>query len=195
MKGPCGNGENRNGPTTVPPVSTDDMAVDGREDEVADVARRAAMAASAKRQQVRDGGDAPTAEDVDQSMLTRIGAALERIEYRCSNFSGAMLFRGADAQPIVSLMPDFGSEEAKRTINRVATAVRMQYDLLADSSLGAYRDSVISTERGAVLVNVIGDDLLIVAVAGSPPDVGPAWIAISGERAEIREAAAKLFGS
>ena len=171
------------------------MAVDGREDEVADVARRAAMAASAKRQPQREAADPPTADDVDQGMLTRIGAALERIEYRCSNFSGAMLFRGADAQPIISLMPDFGSEEAKRTISRVATAVRMQHDLLADSSLGAYRDSIISTDRGAVLVNVIGEDLLIVAVAGSPPDVGPAWVAIAAERAEIREAAEKLFGN
>jgi hypothetical protein len=169
------------------------MAMDGREDEVADVARRAAMAASAKRQQVRDAGDAPTVEDVDDTMLSRIGTALERIEYRCANFSGAMLFRGSDAQPIVSLLPDFGSEEARRTISRVATAVRMQFDLLADSSLGAYLDSVISTERGAVLVNMIDQDMLIVAVAGSPPDVGPAWNAIAAERSEIREAAAKLF--
>ena len=166
---------------------------DDREDEVADVARRAAMAASARQKLLRESGSDFSAGDVSNDMLDRLGAALERIEASSPMFTGAMLFRGPDATPLVSLLPDFGSEESRRTLTRAATAVRMQYDLLADSSVGAYIDSIISTERGAVLILVLGEDLLIISLAGSPPDVGPVWRAIAGERAEISWCAANFF--
>lgn len=166
---------------------------DAREDEVADVARRAAMAASARRSMARDVDDGMSLGDVDDAMMNRLGLALERVESECSNFGGAMLFRGPDAMPLVSLLPDFGAEEARRTLIRVATAVRMQFDLLEDSSLGSYVDSLTSTARGALLARAIGDDLLVVSIAGSPPDVAPAWRAMGSERPEIAEAAAGLF--
>ena len=172
-----------------------DLHDDAREDEIADVARRAAMAASARQKAAREAGGPMTAADVDDAMMTRLGLALERIESRCTNFAGAMLFRGPDAAPLVSLLPDFGSDEARRTLTRVATAVRMQLELLEDSTLGRYVDSVISTERGAMLVRVIGDDVLVVSLGGAPPDVAPAWRAIATEREEIAAAAADLFVS
>ena len=149
---------------------------DAREDEVAEVARRAAMAASARRSLARTTPDGLTARDVDEGMLTRLGLALERI-----------------AAPLVSLLPDFGSDDARRTLTRIATAVRMQFDLLEDGSLGRYVDSVVSTERGALLVKSIGDDLVVVSVSGTPPDVAPAWRAMAAEREEIAAAAADLF--
>lgn len=167
---------------------------DARENEIADVARRAALAASARRSAARESGGSLSVAEVDEAMMTRLGQALERIEGRCEHFAGAMVFRGADAAPLVSLLPDFGSDEARRTLTRVAVAVRMQVDLLDDSSLGRYVDSVLSTERGAVLVQAIRDDLLVVSLAGTPPDVAPAWRAIASERVEIAEAAAGLFG-
>lgn len=151
------------------------------------------MAASARQTAAREAGGAMTGGDVDEAMMIRLGLALERIERRCSNFAGAMLFRGPDAAPLVSLLPDFGSDEARRTLTRAATAVRMQHELLEDSTLGSYVDSVISTERGAMLVKVIGDDVLVVGLGGTPPDVAPAWRAIAVEREEIASAAADLF--
>ncbi len=166
---------------------------DAREDEVADVARRAALAASARRSLARDAPTGMAAVDVDDAMMARLGMALERIEAVSPGFAGAMLFRGVDAAPLVSLLPDFGSDEARRTLTRVATAVRMQFELLEDSSLGRYVDSVISTERGAVLVKSIADDLLVVSLAGTPPAVAPTWRAIALERVEIAAAAAGLF--
>ena len=170
-----------------------DESGDVREDEVAEVARRAAMAASARRSLARTAPEGMAAQDVDEGMLTRLGLALERIESACTGFAGAMVFRGMDAAPLVSLLPDFGSDDARRTITRIATAVRMQYDLLEDGSLGRYVDSVISTERGAFLVKSIRDDLVVVSLAGTPPDVAPAWRAMAAERAEIEAAAAELF--
>lgn len=167
---------------------------DEREGEVADVARRAALAASARQKLSRESGVLVGAEDVDSEMLERLGTALERIEANCTNFAGAMLFRGPNAAPIISLLPDFGAEEARRTLTRAATAVRMQFELLADTSIGGYVNSIISTGRGALLVQALGEDLLLVNLAGSPPDVGPAWRAVASERDEIAEAAAELFG-
>ena len=133
------------------------------------------------------------AADVDEVMMERLGAALERIEAGCDNFAGAMMFRGVDAAPLVSLLPDFGADEARRTLIRVATAIRMQFDLLIDSTLGPFVDSIVSTDRGAVLVRAIGDDLLVVSVAGAPAEVIPAWRAMSTEQEELRFAAAGLF--
>lgn len=172
---------------------SDNGLPDGREDEVADVARRAAMAASARQHLAREPGGDHSASDVDQEMVNRLGLAIERIEAASTNFAGAMLFHGADGQALVSLMPDFGSEESRRTMTRVGTAVKMEIDLLADSSIGPYRDSLISTQRGALLVNVIGQDVLVVSLAGSPPDVAPTWKAIAIEREQMAEAAEHFF--
>jgi hypothetical protein len=166
---------------------------DAREDEVADVARRAAMAASARRSLAREAPEGMSPAEVDDAMMNRLGHALERVEAGCANFGGAMLFRGPAAQPVVSLLPDFGGDEARRMLTRVATAVRMQVELLEDSSLGRFVDSVTSTERGALLIRSIGDDLLVVSLSGSPPEVAPAWRAITAERGEIADAAAGLF--
>ena len=151
------------------------------------------MAASARRSLAREAPDGEVPAEVDEAMMERLGAALERIEADCDNFAGAMVFRGTDAAPLVSLLPDFGADEARRTLMRVATAVRMQFDLLIDSTLGPFVDSVISTERGAVLVRAVGDDLLVVNVAGSPAAVAPAWKAIAVELEELRLASRGLF--
>mgnify|MGYP001819164270 CR=1 FL=1 len=178
---------------TLLTVTANESSMDGREDEVAEVARRAALAASEKRRRSRELDGRPTAEDVDQSMMQRMGQALERIESTSDAFSGAMVFRGAAADPLVSLLPEFGSDEAKRTLGRVALGVRTQIEHLLDSPLGPCLDTVLSTERGAVLVNVVADDLLVVSVTGSPPDIGPIWRAMARERAELADAAQRLF--
>ena len=171
----------------------DTTAGDGREDEVADVARRAAMAASARQKLMRESGTDLVAGDVDPAMHERLSLALERIEHASRNYTGAMVFRGADAVPILSLLPDFGTEEARRTLTRTATAIRMQFDFLADSSQGAFRNSIISTERGALLCQILGDDMLIISLAGAPPDVAPTWHVLAEERVAMREALQALF--
>lgn len=179
---------------TVSLVTDSSPAADEREHEVADVARRAAMAASARQKLVRDSGSKLAESQVDGDMLDRLGSALERIEAAAPTFTGAMLFRGPEAIPLVSLLPEFGADESRRTLTRAATAVRMQFDLLADSSIGGFVDTIMSTERGAVLVQLLQQDLLVVSLAGSPPDVGPVWRSIAAERAELVWCATRLFG-
>ena len=88
------------------------------------------------------------------------------------------------------------THKIKQMIGHLAKATpEYKHPFMHDQEADRVGYIIISTDRGAVLVNVIGEDLLIVAVAGSPPDVGPAWVAIAAERAEIREAAEKLFGN
>ncbi|MGI9605221.1 MAG: hypothetical protein ACR2P0_03695 [Acidimicrobiales bacterium] len=170
-----------------------DEAIDDREDEVADVARRAAIAASERRKQARHADESIRADQVDPEAMDRLGFALEKIEGASSECLGVMLFRGPDAAPLVSLLPEFDADETRRLLSRVASTASRQVDLLGDTTAGSYRNSLVSTERGAVLVERFGSDLLVVALTGSPPDVTPVWTALSAERAEIASAASKLI--
>lgn len=166
---------------------------DNREDEVADMARRAAMAASDKRRRARSGGDGPTAADVDEEMMARLGNSLDAIAEWSPGFAGAMLFRGETAQPLVSLITAGDREAMRRSLNHVATSVRMELDLIERDALGAFRDSVTSTSRGAILVFRLADDLLVVAIEGRPAKVADAWKAVLDQRVELSEACAGLI--
>ncbi len=169
------------------------MTDDAREDEVADLAKRAAHAASERRRRRRSGGGRP-ADDADPVQMERIGAALEKIRQSCTLFDGALIVRGVETLPLVSLLPDEDPEAARRLLTRAATTTRTAVDYFADAPLGEFVDQMISTERGAVLTKRIGDDLLLVATVGYPPDVAPVWRAIVDVHAEIGDAAKRLFG-
>lgn len=168
---------------------------DSREDEVADMARRAAMAASDSRRRARTGGDGPTAADVDETMMARLGTSLDAIAAWAPGFAGAMLFRGESAQPLVSLITAGDREAMRRALNHVATSVRMELDLIERDALGSFVDSVTSTSRGAVLAFRMVDDLLVVAIEGRPARVADAWKAVLDQMPELIEAAAGLIRS
>lgn len=170
-----------------------DNGADSREDDVADMARRAAMAASEKRRRVRSGGDGPTAQDVDQEMMSHLGRALDTIAAWSPGFAGAMLFRGESAQPLVSLITSGDREAMRRSLSHVATSVRMELDLIERDALGAFRDSVTSTSRGAILVFRLDDDLLVVAIEGQPARVADAWKAVVDQKPQLLAAAQGLI--
>lgn len=157
------------------------------------MARRAALAASDKRRRARSGADGPTAEDVDDAMMARLGSALEDIAEWSPGFAGAMLFRGELTQPLVSLIVSGERESMKRSLTHVATSVRTELDLIERDALGSFVDSVTSTERGAVIVIRLGDDLLIVALEGQPARIADAWQAIANQRGELAAAASRLI--
>jgi len=174
-------------------TSASDNGPDSREGEVAEMARRAALAASEKRRRARSGGDGPTAEDVDEVMMARLSSALEEIADWSPGFAGAMLFRGEATQPLVSLISSGEREAVRRSLNHVATSVRMKLDLIERDALGSFVDSVTSTERGAVIVIRLGDDLLTVALEGQPARIADAWQAIAKQRDELAAAAVALI--
>ncbi len=127
-------------------------------------------------------------------MMLRIGEALERIQQSCTLFDGALLVRGVETLPLISLLPDEDPEEARRILTRAATNTRGAMDQFVDAQIGGFVDQVTSTERGAILAKRLGDDLLLVATVGYPPDIAPVWKAIADAQDEIVDAAAKLFG-
>jgi hypothetical protein len=174
-------------------TSASNNGSDSREDEVAEMARRAALAASDKRRRARSGTDGPTAEDVDESMMARLSSALEDISEWSPGFAGAMLFRGEATQPLVSLIVSAEREAVRRALTHVATSVRMELDLIERDALGSFVDSVTSTERGAVIVIRLGDDLLIVALEGQPARIADTWQAIANQRGELAAAASGLI--
>lgn len=168
---------------------------DSREDEVAEMARRAAMAASDKRRRARTGGDGPTVADVDQEMMARLGKSLDSIAAWAPGFAGAMLFRGETSQPMVSLITSGDREAMRRSLNHVATSARMQLDLIERDAVGSFVDSITSTSRGAFLAFRLADDLLVVAIEGRPARIPDAWKAVLDQMSELREAAAGLIRS
>jgi len=168
-----------------------DAPIDTREQEVAALARRAARAASARS---APGGPiaALTIEDIDESMMATLGRAFGRIEASSPAFGGAMLFRSAQAVPLVSLLPPERSEEIRSELLRVATGTRAQIDGLVGSPAGAFTDSIVATEAGAIIARLIEDDLLLVLVDGRGSDIAPVWAAAEAEVATIAAAAADL---
>lgn len=170
-----------------------DSGADSREDEVADMARRAAMAASDKRRRARSGGGGPTAADVDEVMMERLGRVFDSIAAWSPGFSGAMLFRGESAQPLVSLITAGDREAMRRSLSHVATSVRMELDLIERDAIGSFTDSVTSTSRGAVLVFRLDDDLLVLALDGKPARVADAWNAVRERKDELMAAASGLI--
>lgn len=182
-----------NGASVSAVTDSGNNGADNREDDVADMARRAALAASEKRRLARTGGDGPTAADVDQDMMNRLGKALDAIAAWSPGFAGAMLFRGEAARPLVSLITAGDREAMRRSLSHVATSVRMELDLIERDALGAFVDSVTSTSRGAILVFRLEDDLLVLAIEGQPARVADAWKAVLDQKAELAEAAAGLI--
>jgi hypothetical protein len=157
------------------------------------MARRAAMAASDKRRRARSGEDGPTAADVDEAMMERLGRSLETIAAWAPGFAGAMLFRGETAQPLVSLITSGDGQAIRRSLSHVASSVRLELDLIEQDALGSFVDSVISTSRGAILIFRLDDDLLVVAIEGRPARVADAWNAVVEQRDELAAVASRLI--
>lgn len=173
---------------------TKEAEADPRENDVADMAKRAAFAASERRKQMRSGsGSNISAEDVDQDMLAELNRLLEDVAAWTPGFAGAMLFRGEQAQPLVSHITSGEREAMRRALLHVASSVRMELDLMERDVLGAFVDSVTSTSRGAVIVNRFDDDLFVVAIEGRPAKVADAWKAIANHRSDIAAVAANLL--
>lgn len=149
------------------------------------------MAASERRKLVRKSGEI-TLEDIDQSILVELDRLLEEVAAWTPGFSGAMLFRGEAAQPLVSMITSGEREAMRRALLHVASSVRMELDLIERDVLGEYLDSVTSTSRGAVIVNRLGDDLLVVAIEGQPAKLADAWRAIAERREAIADIARRL---
>lgn len=152
------------------------------------------MAASERRKRERSGEDSGlNAEDVDQEMLVELDRLLENVAAWTPGFAGAMLFRGESAQPLVSHITSGEQAAMRRALDHVATSVRAELDLIERDVLGSFVDSITSTSRGAIIVNRLGDDLLVVAVEGRPAKVADAWLAVANQRDEIAQVAAKLI--
>lgn len=170
---------------------SDDPTLDPREGDVADMAKRAALAASERRRRLRESGEI-TVEDIDETMLAELDRLLEDVSAWTPGFAGAMLFRGAAAQPLVSLITSGEREAMRRALIHVASSVRIELDMIERDVLGQFVDSVTSTSRGAVIVIRMDDDLLVVAIEGRPAKVADAWKAIANRKADLAEVAAKL---
>lgn len=175
------------------PVASKYDGTEQLDDEVADMARRAAQAASDRRKRVREYGDGPTVEDVDTEALAKIDRHLEELAAWTPGFAGAMLFRGPEAMPLVSLITSGEREAMRRALMHMAVSVRSEMELTERDAIGKFRDSVTSTSRGALLVNVLNDDLLIVALIGDSVSIADAWKAIQSQRDEIALAASDLL--
>lgn len=183
VRGLCG--------ANVTPVTNAIDGSDDRESEVADMARRAAMAASGRRKQARAGGEI-SEDDVDPDVLVELDAALENLAAWMPGFAGAMLFRGENAQPLVSLITSGERESMRRTLIHLATSTRTAVDLVERGALGSFVDSVTSTTRGAAIVTRLNDDLLVTALEGHPAPLADAWQAIRNNRDMIEAIAARL---
>ncbi len=166
---------------------------DEREAEVADMARRAAQAASDRRKRIRATGTGFTAEDVDADALARLDHQLEDLAAWSPGFAGAMLFRGAEVLPLVSLITAADREAMKRALVHVAVSIRAEMELIERDAVGSFVDSVTSTSRGAVIVTVLNNDILVVALEGKPAAVADAWKAITERKAAISSAAGAFF--
>ena len=166
---------------------------DERESEVADLARKAAQAASERRRRVRENPTGITAEDVDEEALAELDRQLEEIAAWAPGFAGAMLFRGAEVMPLVSLVTSGEREAMRRALVHVAQSIRNEMEMIERDAVGGFVDSVTSTSRGAVIAIALADDLLVVAIEGQPAKLADAWKAIAERRSAIESAAASLF--
>ena len=175
----------------VQPVTNAFDGSDERESEVAEMARRAAMAASGRRKQARASGEI-SADDVDPAMLVKLDALMENLAAWTPGFAGAMLFRGESAQPLVSLITSGEREAMRRSLVHIATATRTEVDFVEGGALGSFVDSVTSTTKGAAIVTRLGDDLLVTVIEGRPAKIADAWKAISVNRDDIEAVAARL---
>ena len=166
---------------------------DERELEVAEMARRAAMAASERRKQIKSGGGELTVEDVDPDALESLSKLLEEIQAWTPGFSGAMIFHGEGAVPVVSLINEGNREAMRRSLTHVGSSVRQEIDLLERDPVGGFVDSVMSTTRGAVIAVRLNEDLLVVALDGEPANIVDAWKAVSDRKLRLLEASEKLL--
>jgi len=69
----------------------------------------------------------------------------------------------------------------------------MELELIERDALGAFVDSITSTDRGAVMVVRLRDDLLVVAIEGRPARVADAWKAIADRKEYLLEVTSKLI--
>lgn len=165
---------------------------DDRELEVADMAKRAAQAASARRKQERSA-DGITSDDVDPAKLADLGKLLEEISAWTPGFTGAMIFHGEAALPVVSLISSGDREAMRRSLQHFGSSVRNAIDLTERDAMGPFVDSVISTSRGAVLVTRFDETLLVVAIKGRPTNVADAWRAISDRKRQLQKTTRDLL--
>ena len=176
-------------------VSAIDDGGDQREAEVADLAKKAAQAASSRRKRSRENPSGITAADVDDDALAALDSELEQIATWAPGFAGAMLFRGAEVLPLVSLITSAEREAMRRALMRTATLVRSEMEMIDSDALGAFVDSVTSTTKGAILSIVLEDDILVVALEGRPVKLADAWNAIATRRAPIQSALTGLINA
>lgn len=170
-------------------MSDDD---DERELEVAEMARRAAMAASERRKQIKSAGGELTLDDIDPEALQDLSTLLEEIEAWTPGFSGAMIFHGEGALPVVSLIRAGNREAMRRSLTHVGSSVRQEIELLERDAFGGFVNSITSTTRGAVLVFRLNEDLLVVAIEGEPANLADAWKAVGSRKSRLLEASANL---
>jgi len=168
---------------------------DERELEVADMARRAAMAASERRKQKTGEGGGLTIDDVDPEALGALSSLLEEIAAWTPGFSGAMVFHGEAALPIVSMITAGDREAMRRALTHVGSSTRHEVDFLEHDAVGAFVDSITSTDRGAVIVVRLYNDLLVVSMDGKPAKVADAWKAISVRKERLLEVTANLIAN
>ena len=168
---------------------------DERELEVAEMARRAAMAASERRKQIKSAGGGLTLDDIDPGALEELSTLLEEIEAWTPGFSGAMVFHGEGALPVVSLIRASNRESMRRSLTHVGSSVRQEVDLLERDAVGGFVDSVMSTTKGAVLVVRLHEDLLVIAIGGKPANIAEAWKAVGARKDRLLEASANLVAA
>lgn len=161
--------------------------------EVADMARRAAQAASDRRKRIRETGSGLTADDVDADALALLDSQLEDLATWSPGFAGAMLFRGPEVLPLVSLITSGEREAMRRALMHIAASIRAEMELIERDAVGGFVDSITSTTRGAHIAIVMDDDILVVALEGRPALVADAWKVIAERKADISAAAAALF--
>ena len=165
---------------------------DEREFEVADMARRAAMAASERRKQKSNSGGELTVDDVDPVALSELSTLLEEISAWTPGFSGAMLFHGVAALPVVSMITAGDREAMRRALTHVGSSTRREIDVIEHDAAGAFVDSITSTTRGAVIVVRLDEDVLVVAIDGRPAKVADAWKAIADRKARLLDVTTRL---
>lgn len=174
-------------------MSAQNSGGDDREAEVADLAKKAAQAASIRRRRVRDNPSGITAEDVDDDALSALDLELEQIATDVPGFAGAMMFRGPEVLPLVSLIASSDKEGIRRVLMRAASSVRGEMEMADRLAIGTYLDSVSSTTKGAILSTALDDDIFVMVIEGKPAKIADAWQAFSARRTEIHSALSSLI--
>lgn len=180
---------------SVQRVSSENDGSDEREAEVADLAKKAAQAASRRRKRRRDNPSGITAEDVDDEALNALDAELEEIASSSPGFAGAMMFRGPEVLPLVSLITTSDKEGIRRVLMRAAGSVREEMEMTDRLAIGTYLDSVSSTTQGAILSTALDDDIFVMVIEGKPAKIADAWHAMSTRRSSIQSALEALINA